>query len=81
MRAPERPGLWKDGRMSAEAFTPNIGPRGIRRRRTMGWIVLAAGVAGAVAMAAARLGPAWRLALLPIFQLAGIYLYQAREKT
>ncbi len=59
----------------------NIGPREVRKRRMMGIAALAAGVALAFALVALQAPRLSRLAVfLPIW-IAGLGLFQAREKT
>lgn len=59
----------------------NLGPREIRKRRLMGYVGLAAGVG--LAFASIVLGaPRWAriIVFFPIW-IAGLGLFQAREKT
>ena len=59
----------------------NIGQAGQRRRYVMGAIVLGVGLAGAPAMMAAGAPRGLRGALLVVFWLAGLLLFQAKECT
>lgn len=59
----------------------NLGPREVRKRRMMGYVGLAAGVG--LAFASVLLGaPRWSrvIVFFPIW-IAGLGLFQAREKT
>ena len=59
----------------------NIGPRGCRRRGTMGWVWLALG-AGYVALLVARDAPVgWYAAAVIPFLLGALGYFQARERT
>lgn len=59
----------------------NIGPGEVRKRRMMGIVALAAGVALAFALVVLQAPRLSRIAVfLPIW-LAGLGLFQAREKT
>jgi hypothetical protein len=60
---------------------PNIGPRGIRRRRTLGITALLAGLVLLVILRVLGAGLAWTLLTFPLFWTAGIGFLQAREKT
>lgn len=61
--------------------TPNIGPRGVRRRATWGGLILAGGLALTLILVTVET-PTWlRLGLLLPFYVAGLGLFQAREKT
>jgi hypothetical protein len=59
----------------------NIGPREIRKRRLMGIVALTVGVAIAFALVVFQM-PRWSRAFVffPIW-MAGLGLFQAREKT
>ncbi len=59
----------------------NIGPGGVRRRRIVGLLALAAALGGTIVLARGRVSPAWVLALWPLFWLAALGLIQARERT
>jgi len=59
----------------------NIGQAGQRRRYVTGAIVLGAGLAGAVAMIVAGAPLGLRVALLVVFWLSGLLLFQAKECT
>lgn len=66
---------------NAPACIPNIGPRGISRRRRNGWIALVAGLAIAALLITFD-APRWtRIALLVPFWSAGLGFFQARERT
>jgi hypothetical protein len=60
---------------------PNIGPGGIRYRARWGSAVLLAALGLAVLFIAADWPRLIRLTLLPLWYLAGLGLFQAREKT
>jgi 4-hydroxybenzoate polyprenyltransferase len=60
---------------------PNIGPRGQQMRLRAGLIALAVAIVLAAGFAALGTSPAWRLALFPVLWIAGLGLFQAREKT
>jgi hydrogenase-4 membrane subunit HyfE len=58
----------------------NIGPRETRKRRIVGWVALACGVAAAAVLLAAG-APRWaRLGVALPFWAAALGLLQAREK-
>jgi integral membrane sensor domain MASE1 len=59
----------------------NIGPRGILRRRLLGIVALTTGGALAVVRAARDLSPLWLPAVAFLYLLAGLGIFQAREKT
>lgn len=59
----------------------NIGPRGERRRRTLGWVTLAVAVVFTVVAVLIALPRAWRaLAFIP-YAVGLVDLLEAREKT
>jgi hypothetical protein len=59
---------------------PNIGPRGIARRRRQGAVALAGG--GFAALVLAFIGSWWAgLATFPFFWAGALQLLQAHEKT
>lgn len=60
---------------------PNIGARGIRRRRLRGVVWFAIGAAVAVALLVRHAPLLWYSALLVSFTAAAVYWFQAREKT
>ena len=57
----------------------NLGPKERRKRLIMGVIALALGVG--VALAARPKPVAWRFVVLAFFWVAGLGLFQAKEKT
>jgi hypothetical protein len=59
----------------------NIGLRGQRLRRLIGWITLAAAVVAAVGLILGGAGVWWRLLLLVPFTLGILALLEARGKT
>lgn len=59
----------------------NIGSKGIRRRRSFGVAMGAAGVLVVGALAMSPASPLWRLTAFPFFWLGGLGWLQAREKT
>jgi hypothetical protein len=69
------------GSLEPDACTPNIGPRGIARRRRTGIVALLATVVLAAALGFGGSGPAAQLWLFPGWLLAALGWLQAREKT
>ena len=67
--------------MTGEVCVANIGARGERRRRRTGYVWLALGLAGGVALVLLRAGPALQLLLFAPFLLAALGWFQAREHT
>ena len=67
--------------MRALAHTPNIGPRGQQRRLGVGVCALAASAVLAAMLFAFDAPRAWRLVVVAPLWLAGLGLFQAREKT
>jgi len=61
--------------------TPNIGPAGVRKRRTFGIVAAAAGVATVAALVAWGAPRPWRLVAFVPFWLGGLGWLQARERT
>lgn len=59
----------------------NIGPRGIRRRRVLGTIGLAAGVLLAAALTIREAPLPWLGVVAPLFWLGSLGVLQARAKT
>ncbi|MBD0373460.1 MAG: hypothetical protein ICV60_21675 [Pyrinomonadaceae bacterium] len=59
----------------------NIGPREIRKRRLMGIVALAVGVALAFALVVFQSPRLLRLLIFFPIWMAGLGLFQAREKT
>jgi hypothetical protein len=59
----------------------NIGERERRKRRVMGFVALAAGVAAAFLLVALGEPRALRLVVFAPFWIAGLGLLQSREKT
>jgi hypothetical protein len=59
----------------------NIGPRGIRRRRVLGAIALAAGVLVAVGLTVRGSRLPWLVSAMPFFWLGSLGVLQARAKT
>jgi len=59
----------------------NLGPREVRKRRLMGYVALAAGV-GLAFLSVALNTPRWTrvIVFFPVW-IAGLGLFQAREKT
>jgi hypothetical protein len=60
---------------------PNIGPKGIRRRRTFGLVTALLGVALLALLSAWGASRPWRLAVFPFFWMGALGWLQAREKT
>lgn len=65
----------------AEVCRINIGPRERAKRMRFGVISLALGVGIAAALIVLGVPRMWRLALFAPFAIAGIGVFQAREKT
>ena len=59
----------------------NIGPAGRRRRRILGAIIIAVGLAMVAAFIAARAVPGWVLVAFVPFLVGALGLIQARERT
>ena len=59
----------------------NIAPGGRRRRLLMGVVMLVVAAALGVLLVAGGAGRGWRLALLVPLWVAGLGLFQARERT
>ena len=66
---------------SVPACTPNIGARGIRRRRRSGFLALGAAVVLAIALVVLDAPRATRLIIFLPLMAAGLGLFQASEKT
>jgi hypothetical protein len=67
--------------MTTSECVPNIGSAGRRQRMTFGVVALGVGVAGALALAASAVAPAWRLGLFLPFVSGGFGIFQARAST
>lgn len=59
----------------------NLGPKETRKRLVMGVVMLAAGVGIAVALILLGAPRPWRLVVFLPFWMAGLGLFQAKEKT
>ena len=59
----------------------NIGPRGIRRRATLGTIALGAAGVLLIALTARDAPAAWTVACGVLFWLGGLGIFEARAKT
>jgi hypothetical protein len=59
----------------------NLGPKQTRKRLVMGVVMLAAGIGIAVALIVGGSDCWWRLAVFFPFWMAGLGLFQAKEKT
>lgn len=59
----------------------NLGPKETRKRLVMGVVMLAAGVGIAVVLIVSGSNRWWRLAVFFPFWMAGLGLYQAKQKT
>lgn len=66
---------------SEEVCLANIGVRGQRLRRNVGLAAAAVGLLAAVLLELTSASPIFRLGLLVPFWVAGIGLFQARDKT
>ena len=67
--------------MSSSTVVPNIGARGIRRRRIGGLVALASAVVLAGLLIVLDLSIWWRLLVVLPLWAAGLGLFQAKEKT
>lgn len=67
--------------MATPACVPNIGPRGIRRRRVIGLACLALALWSGSRLAAADALPQQYLSLAPLLFGAALGWFQAKEKT
>ena len=59
----------------------NIGPKGCRRRGTLGWVWLALAIAYVVVLAARDAASAWYAAAIIPFFMGTLGYFQAREQT
>jgi len=62
-------------------LVPNIGPRGIRRRQVIGLAWMGVAIAAGAALLAAGVSPWWRLTVALPLLMAGVGVFQAKEKT
>lgn len=62
-------------------LTPNIGPRGQRRRLRLGVIAFGAAVVAGGVLFALDAPSVWRLALFPLLWGAALGFFQARDRT
>lgn len=60
---------------------PNIGPAGVRKRRILGIVAAAAGVATVAALVACGVPRPWRLVAFVPFWVGSLGWLQARERT
>jgi hypothetical protein len=60
---------------------PNIGPRGVQRRASWGGLVLAGGLVLTLILVTIETPRVFRVGLLLPFYVAGLGLFQAKEKT
>ena len=65
----------------AIAPTPNIGPRGQRRRLRFGVMTFGAALALGGVLFALDAPNTWRFALVPLLWLSALGFFQARDKT
>jgi hypothetical protein len=69
------------GNPEALGCVPNIGPEERRKRMRFGLVALCVGLAMAAALFASGVQRWWRLVLFPPFWVAGVGVFQARDKT
>ena len=67
--------------MTGPTCIANIGPRGRRRRRFLGWVALGVGLVLAGLLFTRDAPRMWRLALVLPLWAAALGLLQARERT
>jgi hypothetical protein len=63
------------------ALSPNIGPRGQQQRLRFGFIALAVAVMVGAVVFAVGADRGWRLAVFVPLWIAGLGVFQARDKT
>jgi hypothetical protein len=59
----------------------NLGPKEVRKRRIMGFAMIAAGAVSAAALSHAGVNRGWYLTLLMPFGMGTLALFQAGKKT
>ncbi len=67
--------------MSTADALVNIGPKGIKRRRITGIVVVVVAASVSAWIGAMGVSPFWQFGLLPVLWFAMLCLLQARAKT